>query len=41
MLEKITTLYFDPWYRQSPFFRSTLAAGCPSYDIYNNMYLPA
>ena len=41
MLEKSTTLYFGPWYRQSPFFRSTLAAGCSSYDIYNHMYLPA
>ena len=41
MLEKSTTLYFGPWYRQSPFFRSTLAAGCSAYDIYNHMYLPA
>jgi glycine cleavage system aminomethyltransferase T len=41
MLEKSTTLYFGPWYRRSPFFRSTLAAGCSSYDIYNHMYLPA
>ena len=41
MLEKSSTLYFGPWYRQSPFFKSTLAAGCSSYDIYNHMYLPA
>ncbi|MFN8188451.1 MAG: glycine cleavage T C-terminal barrel domain-containing protein [Gaiellales bacterium] len=36
-----TTLYFGPWYRRSPFFGSTLAAGCRAYDIYNKMYLPA
>jgi aminomethyltransferase len=36
-----TTLYFGPWYRRSPFFASTLAAGCRAYDIYNKMYLPA
>jgi aminomethyltransferase len=41
MLAKSTTLYFGPWYRRSPFFRSTLAAGCSAYDIYNHMYLPA
>jgi aminomethyltransferase len=41
MLEKSTTLYFGPWYRRSPFFESTLAAGCTAYDIYNHMYLPA
>ena len=41
MLEKSTTLYFGPWYRRSPFFDSTLAAGCSAYDIYNHMYLPA
>lgn len=41
MLEKSTTLYFGPWYRQSPFFRATLASGCSSFDIYNHMYLPA
>jgi aminomethyltransferase len=40
MLEKSTTLYFGPWYRRSPFFESTLAAGCTAYDIYNHMYLP-
>jgi len=34
------TLYFGPWYRKSPFFESTLAAGCSAYDIYNHMYLP-
>ena len=41
MLEKSSTLYFGPWYRRSPFFDSTLAAGCSAYDIYNHMYLPA
>jgi glycine cleavage system aminomethyltransferase T len=33
-------LYFGPWYRRSPFFEKTLAAGCSAYDIYNHMYLP-
>jgi aminomethyltransferase len=41
MLDKSSTLYFGPWYRRSPFFDSTLAAGCSAYDIYNHMYLPA
>jgi aminomethyltransferase len=36
-----TRLYFGPWYRRSPFFESTLRAGCKAYDIYNKMYLPA
>jgi len=40
MLEKSSTLYFGPWYRQSPYFKSTLRAGCTAYDIYNHMYLP-
>ena len=35
-----STLYFGPWYRRSPFFEKTLAAGCQAYDIYNHMYLP-
>ena len=35
-----STLYFGPWYRRSPFFESTLEAGCSAYDIYNHMYLP-
>lgn len=35
-----STLYFGPWYRKSPFFERTLAAGCSAYDIYNHMYLP-
>jgi len=30
-----TTLHFGPWYRRSPFFERTLAAGCKAYDIYN------
>jgi aminomethyltransferase len=41
MLEKSATLYFGPWYQQSPFFNATRRAGCTSYDIYNHMYLPA
>ncbi len=40
MLAKSATLYFGPWYQQSPFFKSTLRAGCTAYDIYNHMYLP-
>jgi glycine cleavage system aminomethyltransferase T len=40
MLAKSATLYFGPWYRQSPFFKSTLRAGCTAYDIYNHMYIP-
>src|SRR3954465_1244503 len=35
-----STLFFGPWYRRSPFFEKTLAAGCSAYDIYNHMYLP-
>jgi len=35
-----STLYFGPWYRRSPYFEKTLAAGCSAYDIYNHMYLP-
>jgi len=27
MLAKSATLYFGPWYRQSPFFNATLRAG--------------
>jgi aminomethyltransferase len=41
MLENSATLYFGPWYRRSPFFDATRAAGCTAYDIYNHMYLPA
>ena len=40
MLEQSATLYFGPWYRRSPFFDATRAAGCTAYDIYNHMYLP-
>lgn len=36
-----TKLYFGPWYKRSPYFQSTLRAGCRAYDIYNKMYLPA
>ncbi len=35
-----TTLFWGPWYRKSPFFERTRAAGCKAYDIYNHMYLP-
>src|SRR5256884_3150844 len=35
------TLSPGPWYRRSPFFESTLRAGCRAYDIYTRMYLPA
>ena len=42
MSDDLTTkLYFGPWYRRSPYFEATLAAGCKAYDIYNKMYLPA
>jgi glycine cleavage system aminomethyltransferase T len=41
MLAKSATLYFGPWYQQSPFFKATLRAGCTAYDIYNHMYIPA
>ncbi len=42
MSDDLTTkLYFGPWYRRSPYFDATLAAGCKAYDIYNKMYLPA
>jgi glycine cleavage system aminomethyltransferase T len=40
MLDESATLYFGPWYRQSPFFDATRRAGCSAYDIYNHMYLP-
>jgi aminomethyltransferase len=36
-----TTLFYGPWYRRSPFFEKTLAAGVTGFDIYNHMYLPA
>ena len=36
----VSTLYFGPWYRKSPFFEATLRYGCKAYDIYNHMYLP-
>lgn len=35
-----STLYFRPWYRESPFFEATRRAGAKAYDIYNHMYLP-
>jgi aminomethyltransferase len=41
MLAKSTTLYFGPWYRRSPFFEATLAAGCSAFDVYNHMLLPS
>ncbi|MFN8160578.1 MAG: glycine cleavage T C-terminal barrel domain-containing protein [Solirubrobacterales bacterium] len=36
-----TTLWFGPWYGRSPYFESTLRAGCSAYDIYNHTYIPA
>jgi len=41
MPDSMTTLYFGPWYRRSPYFEATRRAGCKAYDIYNKMYLPA
>ena len=35
-----TTLNFISRYRKSPFFESTLRAGCKAYGIYNHMYIP-
>jgi glycine cleavage system aminomethyltransferase T len=40
MLAKSATLYFGPWYRQSPFFKSALRSGCTAFDIYNHTYIP-
>ena len=36
-----TTLYFGPWYRQSPFFDAARRAGAQAYDVYNKMYIPS
>ena len=36
-----TSLYLGPWYRRSPFFEATLAAGCKAFDVYNHMLLPS
>src|SRR3990172_2215657 len=35
-----TYFYFRPWYDRSPYFEATQRAGCKSYELYNNMYLP-
>jgi len=35
-----TYFYFRPWYDRSPYFEATRRAGCKSYELYNNMYLP-
>jgi aminomethyltransferase len=29
-----------PWYRRSPYFEGTIAAGCKAFDIYNHTLLP-
>jgi len=41
MLEHSATIYFGPWYRRSPYFDASRAAGCTAYDVYNHMLLPA
>jgi aminomethyltransferase len=35
-----TWFYYRPWYDKSPYFEATRRAGCKSYELYNNMYLP-
>jgi aminomethyltransferase len=35
-----TRLFTGPWYRRSPYFEATVAAGCKSYDVYNHTLLP-
>ncbi len=35
-----TKLYMGPWYRRSPYFESTVRAGCKAYDVYNHTLLP-
>ena len=35
-----TTLFMGPWYRRSPYFEGTIAAGAKAYDIYNHTMLP-
>ncbi len=32
--------YVASWYRKSPYYRDTLAAGVKSFDIYNHMLIP-
>ena len=34
------TFYIQPWYRKSPYFEATKAAGCRSWGLYNHMLLP-
>jgi aminomethyltransferase len=41
MLEQSATIYFGPWYRRSPYFEASRAAGCTAYDVYNHMLLPS
>ena len=35
-----TKLFMGPWYRRSPYFEGTVAAGATAYDIYNHMLPP-
>jgi aminomethyltransferase len=35
-----STLFFGPWYRRSPYFDATIAAGAKCFDIYNHTLLP-
>jgi glycine cleavage system aminomethyltransferase T len=32
--------YFASWYKKSPYFDRTVAAGCTSWDLYNHMLIP-
>jgi glycine cleavage system aminomethyltransferase T len=35
-----TKLFTGPWYRRSPYFEGTVAAGAKAYDVYNHTLLP-
>jgi glycine cleavage system aminomethyltransferase T len=35
-----TKLFMGPWYRRSPYFEGTVAAGAKAFDIYNHTLLP-
>jgi glycine cleavage system aminomethyltransferase T len=35
-----TKLFMGPWYRRSPYFEGTVAAGAKAYDVYNHTLLP-
>jgi len=41
MLQQSATIYLGPWYRRSPYFEASRAAGCTAYDVYNHMLLPS